>query len=72
MEPLAIIFGIMAVAYVCYLLGRAYFMTMPITVSDEEGTKIVSMAKVIKEDEEEEENALPKQMQSSRTPKLRS
>lgn len=43
MEPLAIIFGIMTFAYVCYLLGRAYFMTMPITVSDEEGTKIVAM-----------------------------
>lgn len=43
MEPLVIIFGIMAFAYVCYLFGRAYFMTMPITVSDEEGTKIVAM-----------------------------
>ena len=43
MEHLLIIFGIMAFAYVCYLFGRAYFMTMPITVSDEEGTKIVAM-----------------------------
>lgn len=43
MEPLAIIFGIMAFAYMCYLFGHVYFMTMPITVSDEEGTKIFSM-----------------------------
>lgn len=43
MEPLAIIFAMMAFAYVCYLLGRLRFMMMPITVSDEEGTKIVSM-----------------------------
>ena len=43
MEPLAIIFGIMAFAYVCYLFGRAYFMTMPIVVGEEEGTKIVAM-----------------------------
>ena len=43
MEPLAIIFGIMAIFYVAYLLGRLRLMTMPITVSDEEGTKIVAM-----------------------------
>lgn len=43
MEPLAIIFGIMAIFYVSYLLGRLRLMTMPITVSDEEGTKIVAM-----------------------------
>ncbi len=43
MDPLAIIFGIMAIFYVGYLLGRLRLMTMPITVSDEEGTKIVSM-----------------------------
>ena len=43
MEHLVIIFGIMAFAYVCYLFGRVYFMTMPITVSEEEGTKIVAM-----------------------------
>ena len=43
MEHLVIIFGIMAFAYVCYLFGRAYFMTMPIVVSEEEGTKIVAM-----------------------------
>lgn len=43
MEPLAIIFGIMVIFYVSYLLGRLHLMTMPITVSDEEGTKIVAM-----------------------------
>jgi len=43
MEPLAIIFGIMAIFYVSYLLGRLRLMSMPITVSDEEGTKIVAM-----------------------------
>ena len=43
MEPLAIIFGIMAIFYVSYLLGRLRLMMMPITVSDEEGTKIVAM-----------------------------
>jgi len=43
MEPLAIIFSIMAIAYVSYLLGRLRLMSMPITVSDEEGTKIVAM-----------------------------
>jgi hypothetical protein len=43
MEPLAIIFAMMAFAYVCYLLGRLRFMMMPITVGEEEGTKIVAM-----------------------------
>lgn len=43
MEPLAIIFGIMAIFYVSYLLGRLRLMMMPITVSEEEGTKIVLM-----------------------------
>ena len=43
MEPLAIIFSIMSIFYICYLLGRLRLMTMPITVSDEEGTKIISM-----------------------------
>ena len=43
MEHLVIIFGIMAFAYSCYLFGRVYFMTMPIVVSEEEGTKIVAM-----------------------------
>ena len=43
METLAIIFGIMAIFYVSYLLGRLRLMMMPITVSDEEGTKIVAM-----------------------------
>lgn len=40
MEPLTIIFGIMAIFYI---LGRLRLMTMPITVSEEEGTKIVAM-----------------------------
>ena len=43
MEHLVIVFGIMAFTYMCYLFGRVYFMTMPITVSEEEGTKIVAM-----------------------------
>lgn len=43
MEPLAIIFGIMAIFYICYLLGHIRFMMLPITVSVEEGTKIFSM-----------------------------
>ena len=43
METLAIIFGIMPIFYVAYLLGRLRLMMMPITVSDEEGTKIVAM-----------------------------
>ena len=43
MEPLAIVFAMMAFAYVCYLLGRLRFMMMPITVGEEEGTKIVAM-----------------------------
>ena len=43
MEPLAIIFGIMAIFYVSYLLGRLRLMMMPIVVSEEEGTKIVLM-----------------------------
>ena len=43
MEPLVIIFCIMSIFYICYLLGRLRLMTMPITVSDEEGTKIISM-----------------------------
>lgn len=43
MEPLAIIFGIIAIFYVSYLLGHLCFMTMPITVNNEEGTMIVAM-----------------------------
>ena len=43
MEPLVIIFSIMAIAYVSYLLGRLRLLSMPIKVSDEEGTKIVAM-----------------------------
>ena len=43
MEHLIIIFGIMTFAYMCYLFGRVYFMTMPIVVSEEECTKIVAM-----------------------------
>lgn len=43
MEPLAIIFGIMAIFYVSYLLGHLCFMTMPITMNNEEGTMIVAM-----------------------------
>ena len=43
MEHLVIVFGIMAFAYMCYLFGRVYFMTMPIVVSEEEGIKIVAM-----------------------------
>lgn len=43
MEHLVIVFGIMAFAYMCYLFGRVYFMTMPIVVSEEESTKIVAM-----------------------------
>lgn len=40
MEPLTIILSIMAIFYICYLLGHLRLMTMPITVSVEEGTKI--------------------------------
>ena len=43
MEPLTIILSIMAIFYIFYLLGRLRLMTMPITVSEEEGTKIVAM-----------------------------
>ena len=43
MEPLTIILSIMAIFYIFYLLGRLHLMTMPITVSEEEGTKIVAM-----------------------------
>ena len=43
MEPLTIILSIMAIFYICYLLGHLRLMTMPITVSVEEGTKIFSM-----------------------------
>ena len=43
MEPLAIIFGIMSIFYIFYILGRLRLMTMPITVSEEEGTKFVAM-----------------------------
>ena len=43
MNPLIIILSIMAIFYIFYLLGRLRLMTMPITVSEEEGTKIVAM-----------------------------
>ena len=43
MNPLTIILTIMAIFYIFYLLGRLRLMTMPITVSEEEGTKIVAM-----------------------------
>ena len=43
MEPLAYIFAIMAFFYVSYLLGRLRLISMPIVVSDEEGTKVVAM-----------------------------
>lgn len=43
MNPLTIILSIMAIFYLFYLLGRLRLMTMPITVSEEEGTKIVAM-----------------------------
>ena len=43
MEPLTIILSIMSIFYIFYILGRLRLMTMPITVSDEEGTKIVAM-----------------------------
>ena len=43
MEPLTIILSIMSIFYIFYLLGRLRLMTMPITVSEEEGTKIVAM-----------------------------
>ena len=43
MELLTIILSIMAIFYIFYLLGRLRLMTMPITVSEEEGTKIVAM-----------------------------
>ena len=43
MEPLTIILSIMSIFYIFYLLGHLRFMMLPITVSDEEGTKIFSM-----------------------------
>ena len=43
MEPLIIILSIMSIFYIFYLLGRLRLMTMPITVSEEEGSKIVEM-----------------------------
>lgn len=43
MNPLTIILTIMAIFYIFYLLGRLRLMTMPITVNEEEGTKIVAM-----------------------------
>ena len=43
MNPLTIILTIMVIFYIFYLLGRLRLMTMPITVSEEEGTKIVAM-----------------------------
>lgn len=43
MDPLVIIFSIIAIFYVCYLLGHIRFTIMPITVSEEEGTKIIAM-----------------------------
>lgn len=43
MEPLTIILSIMSIFYIFYLLSHLRLMTMPITVSDEEGTKIVAM-----------------------------
>lgn len=43
MEPLTIILSIMSIFYIFYLLSHLRLMMMPITVSDEEGTKIVAM-----------------------------
>ena len=43
MELLTIILSIMSIFYIFYLLGRLRLMPMPITVSEEEGTKIVAM-----------------------------
>lgn len=43
MEPLTIILSIMAIFYIFYLLGHLRFMMLPITVSEEECTKIVAM-----------------------------
>ena len=43
MNPLTIIITIMAIFYIFYLLGRLRLMMLPITVSDEECTKIVAM-----------------------------
>ena len=43
MNPLTIILTIMAIFYIFYLLGRLRLMTMSITVSEEECTKIVAM-----------------------------
>ena len=43
MNPLTIILTIMAIFYIFYLLGRLRLMMLPITVSDEECTKIVAM-----------------------------
>lgn len=43
MDPLVIIFSIIAIFYVFYLLGHIRFTIMPITVSEEEGTKIIAM-----------------------------
>lgn len=43
MEPLTIILSIMSIFYIFYLLSNLHFMMLPITVSDEEGTKIVAI-----------------------------
>ena len=43
MEPLTNILSIMSIFYIFYLLGHLRFMMLPITVSEEEGTKIVAM-----------------------------
>ena len=43
MEPLTIILSIMSIFYIFYFLGHLRFMMLPITVSDEECTKIVAM-----------------------------
>lgn len=43
MESLTIILSIMSIFYIFYLLGHFRFMMLPITVSEEEGTKIIAM-----------------------------
>lgn len=43
MESLAIILSIMSIFYIFYLLGHFRFMMLLITVSEEEGTKIIAM-----------------------------
>ena len=43
MEPIMCLFLTCVIAYAIYLLGRLRFIAMPITVNDEEGTKIVAM-----------------------------